>query len=127
MKSFILMSASVALLALMTNAQAGLIPSIDPSLPKSYNQCLSTGASHAACEALLTAPAKCGTYHSGDEEAWKNCLADAEGAFHQSLASTGPSTAPYAGQILPVGTKEADSDYYKLDPDHKGWKNAEIN
>ena len=124
MKSSILTSVSVVMLACMTNAHAGLIPSINPSLPKTYNQCLKTGASPSACQALLSAPVNCQTKHSQDEEAWRDCLAAAEGAFHQSIAK-GPSTEPYAGEILPVGTKESESDYWKKGPEHKGWNEAE--
>lgn len=124
MKYSILASFSIAMVSLVATAEAALVPSLAPGFPKTLSACLKTGASKAACEALLLAPSHCEKYYSDDKEEWRDCLGAAEAAFHKATA-TGPSTAPYAGEVLPVGTREVDSDYYKLDPEHKGWRNAE--
>src|SRR5688572_4715634 len=117
MKSSILKSVSVAMIAFTAHAQAGVIPTLDPTLPKTYKACLAQGGSQTVCEALLTAPANCQAKHSQDEEAWRDCLATAAAAFHKYIA-TGSTAEPYGGAILPVGTRAADADYEKKVPEH---------
>ena len=112
------------MLTFMGTAEAFVTPQFSPDIPKTYNQCIKTGASPAACQALLEAPHKCETKHSQDEDDWIECLAEAEANYYKSIGVAATSE-PYLGESLPVSTNTADATYeYPADDERKGFLQA---
>lgn len=128
MKSlYLLSSIGIATLLSTTPVKAeGVIPHGAPGLPTTYAEAMENPRAGAAWQQLAEALKICQDEHSEDNLGWKECIDTAQGEYEKA---TNPAVAegvePFQGEILPVGTKEADSDYKNKGPDHKGFMNAQ--
>ena len=122
MKSFIIMSFTISTLTFMSGAQAQIIPE-ESGIPTSYNDCPS--GARSACKALFSAYDKCERNHSEDEQALKTCRDSADAVYLSAIGQAPTEAEAGLDKPLPVSTDPSESNYDKMDPDHKGWRNAE--
>jgi hypothetical protein len=125
MRFSIFTSISILTFAFMSNVKASVTPEFSEGIPTTLEDCLNEGGTESVCETLLEAPASCEANHSNDEEAWRDCLAKAEAAYLAAIGKGPAEDEPYVGEDLAVSTEAENSNVDQMDPEHKGFKNAD--
>src|SRR5207253_7742995 len=118
------MSVTIVTLTFMASVQAQVIP-VEPGTPGTYEECIQRGSSVMACQTLFSAYDNCMRNHSEDDQALKSCRDNADAAYFASNGQAPSEGQAFIGETLPVKTEADEANYNKMDPDHKGYRNAE--